>query len=295
MALVSGRGRGSSNRLSGSLASLRQRMAGTKTRIQGYKSQIGGYKSAISNYKSQMKTTDDAYWDSASGKAIRAINQSMGFNERGVHDLSSKFTDTTKSHYQDLLQGQHKQKMAQSEYDERMKSTYKSGHMKHWMQNEYRTAGDWLTGFFKVMTGQKKMQEWVDTTETKRDDSRRWLAREKQNVANIKSRQSGIGDLTMGQLEKSIETYKTSAGSEESLAYGEQMKNLSEGLTGTQEAQNTTLKQLQAQQAQASQLESSMAHMTSLFAGAKRKEQMEGMGTGKKGGKQQARLGQGYA
>ena len=99
----------------------------------------------------------------------------------------------------------------------------------------------------------------------------------------------------MGQLEKSIETYKTSAGSEESLAYGEQMKNLSEGLTGTQEAQKTTLKQLQAQQAQASQLESSMAHMTSLFAGAKRKEQMEGMGTGKKSGKQQARLGQGYA
>lgn len=60
------------------------------------------------------------------------------------------------------------------------------------------------------------------------------------------------------------------------------MKNLSEGLAGTQEAQNTTLKQLQAQQAQASQLESSMAHMTSLFAGAKRKEQMEGIGTGKK-------------
>ena len=173
MALVSGRGRGSSNRLTGSLASLRQRMAGTKTRIQGYKSQIGGYKSAISNYKSQMKTTDDAYWDSASGKAIRAINQSMGFNERGVHDLTSKFTDTTKSHYQDLLKGQHMQKMAQKEYDERMDSSYKSGHMRHWMQDEYRTAGDWLTGFFKVMTGKKKMQEWVDTTETKRDDSRR--------------------------------------------------------------------------------------------------------------------------
>ena len=294
MALVSGRG-GGSNRYSGSISSIRQRMGSSKQKIQGYKSRIQGYNTSISDYKNKFKVADDAFYETQSGKNILALNKAFGFEGRGKKNLLDKFTDQTKEGLYNLAQAEGRQSHAQAEYDERMKSDYKSGHSYSYMADKYTQGGSFLSGFFKIITGQEKIMKWKDTTEEKRGESRRRLAEAKSNVANIKGTASGIGDMNLAQVQSSLKTYGESLSSDEAKKYQANVKNLGEGLQTVQTAQETTLASLKSQQAESSRLESTMAHLTSLFAGAKRQEQMELAKGGKGKGKQKARVGQGYA
>ena len=311
-----------------SLDAQRQRMRSniyaSSSRIKSLQSVIKGRKAELTNIGSEGKTlaskgealtkayakTKKDFIATDSGTHISNINKAYGYDGINPQNFIDALDDASQKQLGNI--GAYRTNVldpVKKEYAKKMDPNYKSGYYKTWYEDSYKTAGSFLEGFYKVLTGQKEMIAWVDDTAEKKQQVQRKLNERTSELNTMLSGATNIEGKSYLDVESDIDTYKKAFASKDYKTftdYGKthskkvgaldtELENLAKRKTTIETAQGVTLGEIKQQQAVASQLESSMAHITSLWAGAKRQEQMDISKGGKGGGKARARIGQGDA
>jgi len=308
-------------------------LRGYGAHIKNLNTQIGLKETEGKGLETSLEETESKYWSGESGQNIMKLNKAyLGIKEtdyndpeneksglkiQGLHDLTSGFNDATKDAIGARMNKKLEVNWWQTEYDRVNKPGYtnirKEKRTRNVWENVNKRGGNWLTGFFSYLEQQLKgTQEYevdVDDAPAERFEAKRGLKTETDTynkMLNTKVEQFG---KTQKQIESDLALYKVSFTSEDTKKLtdlrtttgkkldilGGEILSLHGNIKGIKDTQDVTLGQLKAQQGIARGLESSMASMQSLFAGAKLQEQMDMAKGGKNGKKQQARIGQGYA
>ena len=235
MALISGRASNRSRRYGSRLAGVRSRIMNTRNRIQSYQEQIGALKTQKSNIvgkgglvdqaKSRFQKIQDTFYDTDQGKTILAFNKAYGVGGKGKYGKEGgaiglpNLSEAQQKHLTSIQSKKRERSEALALHEKRQKSDYSSGHYRYWMEDMFKSAGSFLTGFYKIMTGQKQMREWVDTTEYKRADALRKLNERTGELNKLLTTKTGFGDKTYADMTADIEALEKATSLKGSWTY----------------------------------------------------------------------------